>query len=832
VKGPEQKPEPHQRAEPTPAAKARQISARDGPGSPKNSVLDLQGVIGNQGMLQLLETGAIQARLRVSQPGDPDELEADRIAERVTSGASTIPSIQRKCDCPTGGPCLECEDEDLKGIHRKAKADSPAHATAPADVVKHLGPGRPIDRSDRSFLESRLGHDFSSVRVYAGPEAADSAKAIDARAYTAGNNIVFGEDQFAPGTLSGLQLLAHELVHVIQQGRDKWLLARKADERYETEGIVLDPTKIEPIVGASYWSERVGKVFELSLDPRIFNNADPEERDAVLSALWNIRPTSELRGPITRLISIPKRKTAAASKNVVYKFTLTPRTSKKPLAEVRFVAEDAGAGVKPAGATPSGFTPQQPAMSHTGFPDDKIDKYWKEHPEEHLQVFDWIEHTAPNSFEQIITTSVASTRRKKTVTRQASFHVKGTKDARGNITNLRIDFLGAMVPSEQVPPADYHSKQFIDVSIEDAQSSPDPKKKDKLGAINGIGGLPQDELFVVKYAIWQYFEAGTRSAEVNAIVPIPSTTRRVLYKLRFQAKSNDVDVRRIGEEGKDVSISAPHLSLARVSRFAELENDVPKLKDWVKKRYPSVTPTGNTAKEVCASVDAQIRAHAGTPGWFLANYGIQILAAGPGATRLQNAHPTEFSALQVADMKDFTAAELIALESVLETVSDAIVTELMNLQMARQKIRLEIQGKGKKRKVVPNTKEAGLSLLNGTERTVVIFDRTHLNDAALFLGGHRPGGSLDVSPASAMTSAHELGHIVSWGPNVKDAFDKLVKKEHIQPFTSYAAGSPQKEFFAESFALFQLDPEWLLANSPKIFAFFEALVKTGNPPPP
>jgi len=832
VRGPEQKPEPGEKAEKKSLPEMRHASARDAPDATKNSVLDLQRRIGNQGVTRLLESGAIQAKLRVSQPGDPDELEADRIAERVTSSASTVPSIQRKCDCPTGGPCLECEDEELKGIHRKAKAASPTRSTTPADVVKPLGPGRPLDHSDRSFLESRLGHDFSSVRLHVGPEAADSAKAIDARAYTAGNNIIFGEGEFAPGTLSGLQLLAHELVHVIQQGRDKWLLARQPTERYATEGIALDPAQMQPLFGASYWTERVGQVFELHLDQRILNNADPEERDAVLSALWNIRPTSAFHSPITRLISIPKRKTAASSKNVVYKIVLTPRTKKKPLAEVDFVAEDAGAGVQPAGITPSGFAPQQPAMTHSGFPGNKIDEYWKAHPKEHLQVFNWIEHTAPDSFEQIITTSVSSKVGKKTATREASFHVKGTKDAQGNITDLRIDFQGTVVPTQEVPPADYHSKEFIDVSIEDAQSTPDPKKKDKLGAINGISGLPPDELFAVKFAIWQYFEAGTRSAEVDAIVPIPNSTRRVLYKLRFHAKSNDVDVRRIGEEGKDVSIASPRLSVTRVSRFAELENDVPKLKDWVKKRYPSVTPTGNTAKEVAASVDAQIQANAGTAGWFLANYGIQILAAGPGAARLQSAHPTEFSALQVADMQDFTAAELIVLESVLETMSDAIVAGLMNLQMARQKVRLEIHGKGKKRKVVPNPKESGLSLLNGTERTVVIFDTSHLNDAALFLGGHRPGGSLDVSPASAMTSAHELGHIVSWGPGVKDAFDKLVKKEHIHPFTSYAASSPQKEFFAESFALFQLDPEWLQANSPKIFAFFEALVKTGHPPPP
>jgi hypothetical protein len=66
-------------------------------------------------------------------------------------------------------------------------------------------------------MEPRFGHDFSRVRVHADARAAASALTVDARAYTVGAHVVFGEGQYAPGTAAGRRLLAHELTHVIQQ---------------------------------------------------------------------------------------------------------------------------------------------------------------------------------------------------------------------------------------------------------------------------------------------------------------------------------------------------------------------------------------------------------------------------------------------------------------------------------------------------------------------------------------------------------------------------------------------------------------------------------------
>lgn len=78
--------------------------------------------------------------------------------------------------------------------------------------------GQPLDAATHAFMEPRFGHDFSRVRVHTDARAAESARAINALAYTVGRDIVFGSGQYAPSTHQGRRLMAHELTHVVQQG--------------------------------------------------------------------------------------------------------------------------------------------------------------------------------------------------------------------------------------------------------------------------------------------------------------------------------------------------------------------------------------------------------------------------------------------------------------------------------------------------------------------------------------------------------------------------------------------------------------------------------------
>lgn len=77
--------------------------------------------------------------------------------------------------------------------------------------------GSPIEPTIRADMESRLGHDFGDVRIHTDAAAHDSAKSVNAQAYTVGSDIVFQQGKYEPGSQSGQHMLAHELTHVVQQ---------------------------------------------------------------------------------------------------------------------------------------------------------------------------------------------------------------------------------------------------------------------------------------------------------------------------------------------------------------------------------------------------------------------------------------------------------------------------------------------------------------------------------------------------------------------------------------------------------------------------------------
>ncbi len=163
----------------------------------------------------LVRLGApIQAKLTVGQPDHPAEIEADRTAEQVMRVSA--PLLQR---CGAGCDCAGCRARHDKPV-QLSRAAFPAAGPreAPSIVGDALrGPGQPLAPGVQALMGARFGHDFGHVRVHTGGLAAASARAIDARAYTVGRNVVFGAGQYAPQTPAGARLLAHELTHVVQQ---------------------------------------------------------------------------------------------------------------------------------------------------------------------------------------------------------------------------------------------------------------------------------------------------------------------------------------------------------------------------------------------------------------------------------------------------------------------------------------------------------------------------------------------------------------------------------------------------------------------------------------
>ena len=171
---------------------------------------------GNLATQRLLRSGVIRPKLAVSQPGDVHEQEADRVADQVMRMPEA--SLQPSCSaCEAGGTqCPKCEAEKSVRLKTEASAN-PTGMSVPDSFVQSLGSGQPLDTATRASFESRFGADLSDVRVHTDEKAAESARSVNALAYTVGNDIVFSAQQYDPGSYAGRKLLSHELVHAIQQ---------------------------------------------------------------------------------------------------------------------------------------------------------------------------------------------------------------------------------------------------------------------------------------------------------------------------------------------------------------------------------------------------------------------------------------------------------------------------------------------------------------------------------------------------------------------------------------------------------------------------------------
>jgi len=182
---------------------------------------------------RILRSTGVQAKLTIGRPNDRYEQEADRVADKVMAipdqslqrqpeneeeeetlrtkslAGQITPLVQRQEEAP----------EEEEPIQAKEKAGRTPGVTPNIESRIHSlkGGGQPLDSATRSFFESRFGTDFSHVRIHSDSVAEDAARSINARAYTFGRDIVFGNAEYAPHSIGGQRILAHELAHVVQQ---------------------------------------------------------------------------------------------------------------------------------------------------------------------------------------------------------------------------------------------------------------------------------------------------------------------------------------------------------------------------------------------------------------------------------------------------------------------------------------------------------------------------------------------------------------------------------------------------------------------------------------
>ncbi|MBC8217523.1 MAG: DUF4157 domain-containing protein [Planctomycetes bacterium] len=199
---------------------------------PAHPLKHLHQTLGNRAVGHLM-----QAKLRIGQPGDRYEREADRVADMAMRMPRAQTTKSEVVQCQEAETAKADEEDEIQS--KRAEVSLLQHQAEEEGLVQTKGGsqrgqaladgivssiqamkahGQPLPKSTRELMESRFGgYDFGDVRIYADALAAESARTIDAKAYTVGRDIVFSPGKYTPTTTSGRILLAHELAHVVQQ---------------------------------------------------------------------------------------------------------------------------------------------------------------------------------------------------------------------------------------------------------------------------------------------------------------------------------------------------------------------------------------------------------------------------------------------------------------------------------------------------------------------------------------------------------------------------------------------------------------------------------------
>ncbi len=189
---------------------------------------------------QILAPSPVQPKLKISEPNDPYEQEAERISSQIMKmpdrSTDEEEPVQTSSLINTITPLIQCSEEEEEEARPRLlqrqgnEDDKEEYAQTKQDFVRPGAPaglasriqtikrgGQPLPASDRSFFEPKFGTSFKNVKIHTDTHSSEAAGSINAKAFTAGQNIVFGQGQYSPGTDSGKRLLAHELTHVVQQ---------------------------------------------------------------------------------------------------------------------------------------------------------------------------------------------------------------------------------------------------------------------------------------------------------------------------------------------------------------------------------------------------------------------------------------------------------------------------------------------------------------------------------------------------------------------------------------------------------------------------------------
>ncbi|HEV7475359.1 MAG TPA: DUF4157 domain-containing protein [Pyrinomonadaceae bacterium] len=173
--------------------------SRDAHFAPRVASIQLKGAMAHGKELHGSFFGIQRKSLEVSEPTDAAEKEADEVARRVVAGQPA----------PVGGTS--------RTINPKSSGSAETTPEFQSSLESSQGGGQSLDDSTRSEMESKMGADFSKVKIHTGREAQNLSDSINAKAFTHGQNIYFKAGHYNHESNNGKELLAHELAHCAQQ---------------------------------------------------------------------------------------------------------------------------------------------------------------------------------------------------------------------------------------------------------------------------------------------------------------------------------------------------------------------------------------------------------------------------------------------------------------------------------------------------------------------------------------------------------------------------------------------------------------------------------------
>lgn len=226
-------------------------------GNSQGSPADLHLSVGNQAMQALFRAGLVQAKLSGGTVHDAAEREAEAFAASVLPGPANR-KLNHQANSPLRRPLVQDAPLGVPGIVGQVLRSS----------------GQPLDPTTRAFFEPRLGQDLSKIRLHTDQEASESARSIHALAYTVGRDIAFAKDRYSPNTDEGKHLLAHELVHTVQQAAQGSSVVQRTPDLGVVGVHVVNGKTYAPIKGANVHIDQAGVSGPKSIDLVTDRNGD------------------------------------------------------------------------------------------------------------------------------------------------------------------------------------------------------------------------------------------------------------------------------------------------------------------------------------------------------------------------------------------------------------------------------------------------------------------------------------------------------------------------------------------------------------------------------